>query len=895
VRIHARLSPDLGTAIAMFHSDPIAVVHTQHRHPMPLLRRLLAATVESRAGRVLVSRSPAPRAAPGAPPLATPAVARLSAKGKFLFVGDEKLYVRGVTYGTFRPRADGSEVPEPDVVERDFAQMAANGLNAVRTYSVPPRWLLDTAQRHNLRVMVGLPVERYIGFLADKKKGAPHIEALVRAGVRACAGHPAVLCYAVGNEIPASVARWFGRRRVERYLEGLYRAAKDEAPESLVTYVNYPSTEYLRLDFLDLVCFNVYLESQERLQAYLARLQTLAGERPLVMTEIGLDSRRHGEHKQARTLDWQVRSAFAAGCAGAFAYAWTDEWYRAGADVDDWDFGLTRRDRQPKPALRAVREAFAQVPFAPTLPWPRVSVVVCTYNGSRTIRDCLEALARLDYPNYEVIVVDDGSTDTTVAIAEEYACRLIRTGNHGLASARNTGLAAATGELIAYLDDDAYPDPRWLTYLAATFLSTSHAAVGGPNIAPPEDGPIAQCVARAPGGPVHVLLTDRDAEHIPGCNMAFRRACLEAIGGFDPQFRTAGDDVDVCWRLQERGWTLGFSPAAMVWHHRRNSLRAYWKQQIGYGRAEAMLERKWPEKYNGAGHVRWGGRMYGSGLPYALGWRRARVYHGIWGVAPYQSLYEPPPSLLGALPQMPEWYLMSATLLGLSALGVVWHPLRLALPLLLLAVLPPMAQACLSAASARFPGLQHHWPARLRRRLLTTALHLIQPLARLRGRLKEGLTPWRRHGTPAPAPLWSVTTSIWSERWQAPERRLTAIEAALRAEGVCVLRGAACDRWDLEVRGGFFGAARLLMAVEDHPGERQLVRLRSWPDVPTRGPVFILGLTALALGAARDDAWAAAVVLGLAALLLALRGLEQCTAAMATLTRALRRHGDGAT
>ncbi|PYO73702.1 MAG: glycosyl transferase, partial [Gemmatimonadetes bacterium] len=108
--------------------------------------------------------------------------------------------------------------------------------------------------------------------------------------------------------------------------------------------------------------------------------------------------------------------------------------------------------------------------------------------------------------------------------------------------------------------------------------------VGGPNIAPPGDGPIAECVARAPGGPVHVLLNDREAEHIPGCNMAFRKSCLEAIGGFDPQFRTAGDDVDVCWRLQERGWTLGFHPAALVWHHRRNSLRTYWRQQIGYGR-----------------------------------------------------------------------------------------------------------------------------------------------------------------------------------------------------------------------------------------------------------------------------------------------------------------------
>ena len=146
-----------------------------------------------------------------------PALPRPRARGKFLFVGDQKFYVRGVTYGTFRPRADGTEVPDPDVVEWDFAQMAANGINAVRTYSVPPRWLLDAAGRRGLRVMVGLPVERFIGFLADKKK-APDVEQLVREGVRACAGHPAVLCYAVGYEIPASVARWFGARRVERYL-----------------------------------------------------------------------------------------------------------------------------------------------------------------------------------------------------------------------------------------------------------------------------------------------------------------------------------------------------------------------------------------------------------------------------------------------------------------------------------------------------------------------------------------------------------------------------------------------------------------------------------------------------------------------------------------------------
>src|SRR6266487_516771 len=124
-------------------------------------------------------------------------------RGKFIFIGDQKFYVRGVTYGTFRPREDGGEYPGPEIVEQDFALMAANGLNAVRTYTVPPRWLLDAAQRHGLRVMVGLPVERYVGFLADKK-GGPDVEELVRAGVRACDGHPVVLCYAIGNEIPAS-------------------------------------------------------------------------------------------------------------------------------------------------------------------------------------------------------------------------------------------------------------------------------------------------------------------------------------------------------------------------------------------------------------------------------------------------------------------------------------------------------------------------------------------------------------------------------------------------------------------------------------------------------------------------------------------------------------------
>src|SRR5439155_3684092 len=134
-------------------------------------------------------------------------------------------------------------------------------------------------------------------------------------------------------------------------------------------------------------------KSQDRLQAYLARLQNLAGDRPLLLGEVGLDSRRHGEAHQAQVLDWQIRTAFAAGCAGSFVFGWTDEWHRGGHDIDDWDFGLTRRDRRPKPALSIVRRAFAEAPFSPGTTWPRVSVFVCRFNVARNIHDVLYGLS----------------------------------------------------------------------------------------------------------------------------------------------------------------------------------------------------------------------------------------------------------------------------------------------------------------------------------------------------------------------------------------------------------------------------------------------------------------------------------------------------------------------
>jgi cellulose synthase/poly-beta-1,6-N-acetylglucosamine synthase-like glycosyltransferase len=829
-----------------------------------------------------------------------PAAARPCVRGKFLFVGDERFYVKGVSYGAFTPREDDTEYHAPETIEGDFAQMAANGINTVRIpHTVPPLSLLDAAHRHGLRVMVGLSAEQYVGYLIDQTKDVREIERVVLERVRGCANHPALLCYALGNEIPASLVRYLGPRRIERYLRRLYRAVKSEAPDVLVTYANYPTTEYLRLPWLDLLCFNVYLESQPALAAYIAHLQNLAGDRPLIMGELGLDSIRHGLEGQARVLDWQIRTAFTGGCAGAVVFAWTDEWFRSGADTNEWCFGLTDQHRKPKPALDSVREAFSLAPFpAPAeRGWPRISVIVCTHNGSQTIRDCLGGLQKLDYPSAEVIVVDDGSTDDTAAIARQFHFRLVTTAHGGLAAARNTGLEAATSEIVAYIDDDAWPDPHWLKYLALTFNYESCAGAGGPNIRPPPDNAMAAGVANSPGGPIHVMLTDTEAEHVPGCNMAFRKAALKAIGGFDPRFTTAGDDVDVCWQLQAAGLKVAFSPAAVVWHRARKTMFAYWKQQSGYGKAEALLAVKWPDKYNCAGHPNWSGRVYGKSAPFWLNFG-ARIYSGIRGSAPFQFLYGRTPRGLDSLLTIPEWYLVTSCLGLLSIIGIFWRPLRIAAPLLILALFLSLAHASLNAAHASFhvaPGQNFEI---LRRWLLTTLLHLLQPIARLSGRISAGLHPWRKDqfsGFTLPS---SCEYSSMCGNWKEAEKKVRAIEDGLREEFSFVIVGGSYANWDLEIRGGVLGGKRMLMATEDFGPSQQLIRVRSWSVFPLQAIVLVCLLAALALGAAWDCAWFPSSLLALSALGVALRagweaGTVNSVAERVLIRNSLSRRGYG--
>jgi GT2 family glycosyltransferase len=747
------------------------------------------------------------------------AMPRPRVHGRSILLGEDKLHVRGVTYGTF---SEHSSFPAPGRVRSDFEAMARAGVNCVRTYVPPPPWLLDLALDHGLHVMVGLAWEQHVAFLEG---GGParRIAARVAEQVRACEGHPAILCHAVGNEIPASIVRWHGKRAVEGFIERLYWSAKEASPESLVTYVNYPSTEYLELPFLDLAAFNVFLEDEATFESYLARLQNLCGDRPLLVTEVGLDSRRNGERAQGRALEWQVRHAFGTGAAGVFVFSWTDEWHRGGHEVEDWDFGLVDRGRRPKAALAAVHGAFASAPFSPDGPWPRISVIVCTHNGARTLSQCLERLHCLVYPDFELIVVDDGSADGSADIARAHGATLVQTEHRGLGFARNAGVARATGDVVAFLDDDAYPDPDWLHYVAAALRANAHCGVGGPNIPPEDDGLIADCVAAAPGGPIHVLISDREAEHVPGCNMAFRKAALEEIGGFDERFRVAGDDVDVCWRLQESGRTLGFSAGAVVMHRRRDSVRRYLKQQYGYGKAEALLERKWPSRYNRAGSSRWSGRIYDPPAKAAIR-RRAMVRYGTWGSGLFQSIYEPAPRMLSTLLLAPEFLLVIAALGGISVLGSLWPPFLLAIPLFVACVSVVLWRALAGGWRAH-----RHVPGRspletLLRRGLTATLFLLQPFARLAGRLRNGLSPWRRRLRPGAAWPRPRTVQVWSESWREPQARIQELQDALAAKGGFVRSGGQFDRWDLDLRAGPLGGVKLRIAVEEHGSGRQLMR-----------------------------------------------------------------------
>ncbi len=758
---------------------------------------------------------------------------RLRQSGMFFFEGDRKFLVRGVSYGPFKPNPLGENFPDKEVVERDFESLRRLGANTVRVYDVPPTWITELAAAFDLRVLVGVPWEQHVRFL-DSAHTRGEIRRRIRDAAQNLRGAANLMGILVGNEIPPQLVRWYGPARLERFLAQLASEVKEADPEALVSYANFPMTEYLNLDFADFFSFNVYLHRCQDLRKYLGRLQNLAGAHPLLLSEFGVDSSREGEESQAEIVSRAAATAAEIGCAGTIVFSFTDEWYTGGFEIEDWSFGLVTRERVAKPAFERLQQVYRSEVPQPPEPAPMVSVVICAYNAERTLEECLESLRRPRYPNFEVIVIDDGSTDSTKEIAERFPeFRLISHENRGLSAARNDGIAAAQGEVIAFTDADCAVDPDWLTFLVSRLLSGDFAGVGGPNLPPPEDHWVPEVVAHSPGGPTHVLITDSEAEHVPGCNMAFWRERLVEVGGFDPIFAAAGDDVDVCWRLQNAGHKIGFAASALVWHRRRNTVRAYLRQQRGYGYAEALLYFKHPRRFNQLGHSRWLGRIYGGLSPGILG-RRAVVYGGPFGNGLFQTLYAAPSSLLRQLPGTLEW---NAAALVLILIGATASAVDMPLPTFLGAGLALLA---ISVAQAVHTALRmdcNGMPP-FKARALVAVLSYVGPLVRAlerHGRRLNGLSRVNRR----PVTLQRlevdlrrrcVSLSYWNETAIEKEACISALLDFLRPRKYAVVLDDGWQPWDLTLQRGLWVLCRVNVLVQNHgQAKRQVdigIRLR---------------------------------------------------------------------
>jgi GT2 family glycosyltransferase len=717
-------------------------------------------------------------------------MARLIARDKYLYDGGRKFYARGVSYGTFAPNSRGEKYPEPDRVAADFALMRELGVNVIRIYEPAPPWMFELAAQHSIRLMVSLLWPSHMLFL-ETAAGAREI----RNTVAKLAGEmrqfrDVIFTYSLGNEISPDLIRWYGMRRVSRFLAELYDTAKNIDPEGLFTYSNYPSAEYLDLSFLDLLCFNVYLHREADFRRYLTHLLAIAGDRPLVLSETGMDTIREGEAHQAELLQWQTRAAFELGLCGFIIFAFTDEWYRGGMEITDWAFGLVDRQRQPKQAFAAVAQVYVHPLPPPLAAPPQVSVVVPAYNAEASLGACLESLARVDYPGYEVIVVDDGSTDRTAKIARTAGVKLLSQPHQGLSAARNAGLAAARGEIVAFIDADAAADRDWLYHLVETMRRRGAAAASGPNFPPVPASLIGAAIAAAPGQPREVRASDDCLAQLCGCNMAVDKAAAESLGGFDPLFTAAGDDVDFSWRLLKTGAIIAHAAGAVVVHDRRGSVLAYLAQQSGYGAGEALLARKYPERR--------AGRIYGYSGWQARWLGMARIYYGAMGRGLFQTIYPAAGRPLIEIPLSAWWLILAIVLLTIGIDLAQW-------PLLAAGA----AGVIVSAAAAGFFALgakidrQRDSPAT---RAMIALLSIIGPAtrsyARVHGAL-AGALPSRKIGQAGVPRLGGAIRVAMAPRDAAgaPDRDALSeqLRYALFRRGLTVEGNTGFEPYDLQI------------------------------------------------------------------------------------------------
>ncbi|MGH7782214.1 MAG: glycosyltransferase [Candidatus Binataceae bacterium] len=697
------------------------------------------------------------------------------------------------------------------------------GLIVTEAQSQP---VLDIAAQAGLEAMLELEVASADLFDRHRWSAAlsrvAHTAAIYRR-------HRALCAYIIDCPISQDELRAAGFMKVRGKMRALLRAIKRRDAHAMVALKHRPATRALSLLEEDFLYAELPALEPVELREFVTGLHNVAEARPVVV-----------EFREASPgQDEAVATAFGTGAAGVVAPPVPV------AASHDW---LGIRMLRAAELMPFVTLNGSCPPGAPHT--PMVSVVICAYNAERTMRQCLQSLTRLAYPNYEVVIVDDGSRDRTAEISMEFPqFRLIRQPNKGLAVARNVGAHAARGGIIAYTDSDCVADPHWITLMVRAMHEGGFDGCGGPNYAPHEDGRIEACVAASPGAPCHVLVEENTAEHLAGCNMVFTRAALDQVGGFDPQFTSAGDDVDVCWRMLDRGLRLGYCPAGFVWHFRRNTVAAYYGQQRGYGRAEAMLYQCYPERFNALGQIKWTGTIPGfirtlpGGDEPRVFWAARRTGH--------QTISDPALKILTFLPQTFEWTILWAAALGASIVFGV-------------SAIPAFAMLALGPVWA----LYYAWHAPLEKahksftsRMLIAMLAYTGPMRRTLTRYRTRLKMPGRRTSEVPArqrPQLNLSRrefrlAYWNEHYTTRDALLDRMMKLFARDGHPAIADRGWNDYDLELRANPWTRVELKTADEEHEGTRlknhvaARVRLSRQSRIGLAAGLFGAGAAAFAL------------------------------------------------
>lgn len=703
---------------------------------------------------------------------------RVEVEGRHLRLNGERFVVRGTTYGHFAPRADGARYPGGVDLRADFEAIVAMGLNTIQTVDVPPADLFAAATEFDLRVLVGLDYadwrfEPFPDRTSNHRVAAAGLAAVDRLFERI--EDPAVLlAVSVGRALPADLARVHHPGAVADTLASIIDRVRTLDPSVPTTSTGRAGgDESATGPGCDLLSIVVGTECGATFEHDLVRLQLARPARPVVVTDLNPPSTGYSIAVQAGQLADRLHALDRTGCAGATVGCWVEDTPESAGSSAARSDSLVTADRTLTPLGRCV-EVWARRDVKDLRSvWPRVTALVTTHNSESTVEQCLSALELSDYPDLEVIVCDEGSTDRTAALAARYPFELRQTAGSDV-SGRSLGPTAGSGDIVAFVDADVICHRSWPWFVALAFDSSDRLAVVSDHLvdAGGEHSVVAQAASaladldplRSPGDLATTIATADGA-------LAVRRSALT------PEDLSTVSAGAMTQRLigrfggESHGDRLGVAPGAQAVRAAPDGICAVWRSAVARGRtdrptfdpAAAVTDRRTQVLAQLAGAV--------------LGARPSRPA----AVRAILELLVPVAVAVGA-------FGAGLVLAGATGPGLV------------------VAGSALGAVTILAGVVAADVNVRRRSRRTdpattvsaTTAIVLLEAIARAWGRLGAPTRP--------PAPVnrsWSGDRDHWlSElRWRLGGARLSVLVPGNR------------NRWDIEVRSGLFLRKLIVAAV----------------------------------------------------------------------------------